>query len=412
MKPFIDTLEHALQCCITKSEIYLEQIKPEIREYISRPDGQYLQGKQEDYIPLRHIFAWTPSFFLGMGFWTYQVKKETKWLKWLHSFSNEYAAKVCHTPLETMHDLGFLYSPYAVALYKATNDSHMKKIALQAAVVLAMRFVPNGSYIQAWGRMDHIIPGYVDQELAKNHFFTQSKGLAIIDCMMNLPLLFWASEETNHPFYKNIAVAHADMTLKYFFREDGSIYHAFRFHEETGQPIGGDNYCGYAIESHWARGTAWAIYGFISAFSYTGYERYLNAAVDLSLQFIAKSEDDGIPVWDFKLPQHQPAAACGSKPWTDWDYTNPANKSRNRDTSAAAIAASAFYEILKFKKEPAIQCAMDHILMTLATKYTNYEPPIPGILKEQNGQGVYTIFGDYFYMEALCKKLYGFESIW
>ena len=91
-----------------------------------------------------------------------------------------------------MHDLGFIYSPYAVMLYKITDDEKYKNIGIAAADALIKRFIPNGGYIRAWGRMDDVIPDYVDAQLAKDHFFTESRGLSIIDTMMNLPLLFWA----------------------------------------------------------------------------------------------------------------------------------------------------------------------------------------------------------------------------
>lgn len=168
-----------------------------------------------------------------------------------------------------MHDLGFIYSPYAVMLYKITDDEKYKNIGIAAADALIKRFIPNGGYIRAWGRMDDVIPDYVDAQLAKDHFFTESRGLSIIDTMMNLPLLFWASETTGHPVYKNIAEAHIKTTLSHFIRPDGSVYHAFRFNTETDEAIGGANYCGYGVESHWARGTSWILYGLANAYGYT-----------------------------------------------------------------------------------------------------------------------------------------------
>jgi len=130
---------------------------------------------------------------------------------------------------------------------------------------------------------------------------------------MNLPLLFWASETTKNPFYKRIATAHEDTTLKYFIRDDDSVYHAYRFDEETGEPIGGANYWGYSIESHWARGTAWAIYGFNIAYHYTNKKEYLDISLRLSRKFITLCEEDGIPIWDFRLPNDQPALYQGEK---------------------------------------------------------------------------------------------------
>lgn len=125
--------------------------------------------------------------------------------------------------------------------------------------------------------MDDTVPAYVSSELAKDHFFTESRGLAIVDCMMNLPLLFWASEAEGNPRYAEVAKAHADMTLRYFVREDDSVCHAYRF-DEDGMPLGEENYCGFSKGSRWARGMAWAIYGYAICYSYTKDKRYLDVS--------------------------------------------------------------------------------------------------------------------------------------
>ena len=229
------------QKLITKIENNMEKIGSDLREFKSSIDGNYLANREEA-IKIGHIFNWTQSFFVGMALWSYLDTKNKKFLEWAESFKDSYKRKVFDTPLETMHDVGFLYSPFAVMLYNITGDEEYKEIGIKAADVLAMRYEPKGGYIRAWGRMDYKTPEYVDSGLAKDHFFTESKGLAIIDCMMNLPLLFWASEVTGHPFYKRIAMMHADTTMKYFIRDDYSVKHAFRFSESTGEPLGETNY--------------------------------------------------------------------------------------------------------------------------------------------------------------------------
>lgn len=407
------SLEKAFDMAIQKTGNNIAKIGSDLREFPAQHDGDYFKPPREKYIKLSHIFNWTQSFFLGMAFWAYRATGDRKYLKWMNSFYDDYYKKVFDTPFDTMHDLGFLYSPYAVALYKLNGDENMNKIAVRAADVLAQRFVPNGGYIRAWGRMDGVIPDYVDAKLAENHFFTQSKGLAIIDCMMNLPLLFWASEATGHPFYKNIADEHAKTTLKYFIRDDLSVCHAFRFDEETGEPVGVESYCGFGRESHWARGTAWAIYGFAIAYSYTQNEKYLDVAYNLAKRFIQLCEKDGVPVWDFRLPADKPALYSGGKAeWLDWDVSNPENKKYNVDTSAAAIAICGIYEIMRHRQDSYLSEYADKTLLTLAEKYTDYTPDVPGLLKCQNGNMTYACFGDYFLMEALAAKIYGHERVW
>ena len=365
---------------IKKIDRDIEIIKDDLREYCGNKEGLYF-NKREKSIKLSHIFNWTQSFFPGMAVWAYIYTKDSKYLKWINGFYNEYYDKVFKTPLETMHDLGFLYSPYAVAMYKLTGDQNMKKIGVKAADELSKRFNPKGGYIRAWGRMDNEIPSYVDRELAKDHFFTESKGLAIIDCMMNIPLLYWASEVTGHPYYRRIADCHAETTIKYFIRDDYSVCHAYRFNEETGEPVGEANYCGYGIGSYWARGAAWAIYGFIIGYRYTYNKKYLDTSLKLAEAFIDQCGADA-PVWDFRLPP---------------------GKEKAIDTSALAIALCGCCDIIKYTSSRKIREFIDNAYEILE-KNTNYDQNINGMLKNINGQGIYASYGDYFLVEALSRK--------
>ena len=317
---------------VKKIKNNIRKIGSDLCDFPGCEDGNYLKNK-ECAIGIGHIFNWTQSFFVGMALWAYIETEDKEFLDWAEQFMPEYRAKVFDTPMETMHDIGFLYSPYAVMLYSITGKEEYKNIAIKAADVLAMRYEPKGGYIRAWGRMDYKIPEYVNKELAKDHFFTESEGLAIIDCMMNLPLLFFASEQTGHPFYKRIAIMHADTTMKYFIRDDYSVVHAYRFCEETGKPLGEANYCGYANGSHWARGTSWAIYGFSIAYNYTHKTEYLDTAMAILEKFMFECEGK-IPEWDFRLP----------------DFAE-----KNIDTSAAAVVICAILEIEKHKTNEKLQ---------------------------------------------------------
>ena len=354
----------------------IEKIGGDLREFPGARDGDYLKNR-ERALPIGHIFNWTQSFFVGMALWAYQDTGESTFLDWAAQFKQSYADKVIKTPLETMHDLGFLYSPYAVMLYNITKDDAYREIAVRAADALAMRFEPKGRYIRAWGRMDGKTPDYVDAELAKDHFFTQSRGLAIIDSMMNLPLLFWASRETGHPFYARIAACHADTTRSLFIRPDNSVMHAYRFSEETGEPLGEANYCGWSHGSHWTRGTAWAVYGFAIAYRYTRREEYLDTAVRLLEGFMAACEGR-IPVWDFRLP---------------------AGEEQALDTSSAAIVVCALKELQKIKADTRFP-RWEAQLRSSLRDYINDDEEVMGILGEQDGAHVYAAYGDYFLIES------------
>ena len=365
---------------LKKIEKNIEKIGADLRDFPGVEDGNYIKNK-DTAIQIGHIFNWTQSFFVGMALWAYKDTGDKKFLDWAVQYKEAYRDKVFKTPMETMHDIGFLYSPYAVMLYNITKDEEFKEIGLKAAEALAMRYEPKGGYIRAWGRMDYKTPDYVDAELAKDHFFTESAGLAIVDCMMNLPILFWASEVTGHPFYKRIAMMHADTTMKYFIREDYSVMHAYRFSEESGKPLGEANYCGYANGSHWARGTSWAIYGFAIAYNYTGKAEYLDASMKLLQKFMAECDGD-VPVWDFRLPN---------------------DEEKFVDTSAAAVVLCGILEIERHKTNKYLQ-KYKKVLRDALEKYIDYDEDVMGVLKEQNGLHLYTSFGDYYMIESYMKE--------
>jgi unsaturated chondroitin disaccharide hydrolase len=230
---------------------------------------------------------------------------------------------------------------------------------------------------------------------------TEQDNMAIIDCMMNLPLLYWASLESGDQKYHAAAVRQADTTLKYFIRPDDSVFHAYRFDLKTGQPIGGDNYCGRSVDSHWARGTGWAIYGLALSYRYTRDKKYLEAALRLARKFNQELNGDVIPVWDFKLP-------AGEKPL--------------RDTSASAVVACGYQELEELGAADAlITRTKKSLLQHLCTdQYLNFDEACPGVLRDgqvgANGPGTaanaYMTWGDYYLMEALAKELFQANNLW
>ncbi len=348
-------------------------------------DGRYFQCSPRE---LKHVFSWTQGFWTGMAGISYEITGDREYLKWIYSLYGQFYDKVHKYCLDTMHDLGFIYSLYAVMMYKLTGDEKMKELGISAANCLAMRYVPQGHYIRAWNRMDGQIPDYVDEELAKDHFFTESDGLMIVDCMMNLPLLFWASEETGHPFYKSVAISHIDMAVKYLVREDYSIIHAYRFHPETGEPMQPENYCGYGVDSYWARGTSWMIYGLVIAYKYTGKEEYLDLFEKITAKFIESCEADGIPVWDFRIPEEV---------------------SHAKDTSAAAVVCCGITLYQRYRSNEVFSSYVEKTMDVLANQYFNSSLDVNGLPRESNGRNVYTSYGDYYFLEALAMRERGLE---
>lgn len=378
-------LQKAYDLCVTKTRNNIAILADHPKTYSFDPDGDYAQWPEGFF----EIGNWTSSFFTGMALIAFESTKDFDFLKQVNRLSGVYADKVNREALsvDTMHDLGFLYSLYSVALWKITGSTEHRAIGIKAAEELAKRFVPKGEYIRAWGRMNDDRDEYA--------------GLAIIDCMMNLPLLFWASQETGNEYFKQIAIKHADTTAKVFIRSDNSVCHAYRFDLDTGKPAREDNYCGAGIGTHWARGTAWAIYGFAMAYRFTKDERYLEISQRLAKKFLSLLDDEIVPLWDFKI------------------------QTELRDSSAASIAAAGLYELssLSVKTNNYAEQA-DRILHKLAKDYVDYNEKIHGVLsRAQVGNGIdveknvksrnaYTSWGDFFLMEALARRLRNQPTYW
>jgi unsaturated chondroitin disaccharide hydrolase len=370
----------AFDVCLLKTRGNIKRLADNPKSYAWAVDGNYFNFQEGFY----EIGNWTSSFFTGLALLAWRETEDDYFLKQVLRLAPCYREKVFTRYMDTMHDLGFLYSLYSVALYKLTGDQRHREVGLRAAKVLAQRFHAKGNFIRAWGRMDT----------------DEFDNLAIIDCLMNLPLLHWAAQETGDKEFRDIAVRHADTTLKNFIRADDSVYHAYRFDLRTGRPLRGDTYGGCAVESHWARGTAWAIFGFALSYGYTRDPRYLDASVRLAREFMANLDDERVPLWDFKLT---PAAP------------------RIRDASAASVAICGFQELLKHRAgDRQLQAATEKLLLRLCSEdYLDSNPNCPGIQKNgmvgdghKMGKNAYTIWGDYYLAEALSRQLGLGESWW
>lgn len=363
----------AFDLCVQKSRTNIRRLADEPKSAAWAENGNFFDFKEGFF----EIGNWTSSFFTGMALIAWQETEDEYFLKQVQRLAPYYLEKVFAQHRNTHHDLGFLYTLYSVALYKLTRDEVQQATALRAAAVLAMRFNERGDFIRAWGHMDT----------------TEHDNMAIIDCLMNLPLLYWASRETGDKKYHDIAVRHADMAAKYFIRQDGSLYHAFRFDLKTGKPIGPENFCGRGTDSYWARGAAWAIYGFALSCRYTQNQKYLDAALRLSKKFISELDGEVVPVWDFRLPPGSQAV---------------------RDASAAVVAVCGFQELAKHHAADFDVLKAKHKLLDrVCSDYLDFNLDCPGVLKSAYGdKSAYSSWGDYFLMEALARELFGFDGYW
>lgn len=314
---------------------------------------------------------WTTGFWPGILWIMYDMtgKEHYKEAAWHWDITlEEWFVK---DTVELHHDVGFQFLSTAVIKHKITGDKDAFRRGIEAANFLAARFNPVGNFIRAWNEDKH--------------------GWVIIDCMLNISLLFWASEVTGDPRYKHIAIRHAETTMKYGVREDGSSYHILSFDAENGEYIEAFGGQGLAPESTWSRGNSWALYGFANAYRNTGDIRFLNVAKRTAHYFIASLPEDLVPYWDFRLESLE---------------------GQPRDSSAAAIAASGLLEIadvVPVGEKQLYAGAAERILKSLTENYATWEQPEhEAILLHGTGSGtsfidVSLIYGDYYYVEAIAK---------
>jgi unsaturated chondroitin disaccharide hydrolase len=290
------------------------------------------------------------------------------------------------------HDIGFQFLHTAVADYRLTGNEESKVLGLHAANLLAGRFNPAGNFIRAWN--DDNGKGLdVDSD--------NKSGWIIIDCLMNLPLLYWAGEETKDPRFAYIANQHVHTALRTIMREDGSCNHIVILDPETGEVQGIPGGQGYVTGSSWSRGQSWAIYGFALASLHTGRREYLDAAKRAAHYFIASVAADGyVSVADFRAPKEP----------------------RIWDTTAAACAACGLLQIAELVPENEKALYYDsgvRMLSALAEKHCDWSLETDGILRDgtvaywiEDGRQVPIIYGDYFFVEGILRLMGKSFLIW
>ncbi len=342
---------------------------------------------------LTNKYDWTSGFFAGTLWYAFEgskdsnLKKEAiKWTEKLEPLKN----------FTKHHDLGFMmYCSYGNA-YRLTGNKKYKDILVQAATSLSTRYSEKTGSIKSWD----VFGSWRDK--------TRYNFPVIIDNMMNLELLFFASKETGNPYFKNIAVKHAENAMKNQVRPDYSCYHVVCYDPETGNVLSRETAQGYADNSTWSRGQAWGIYGFTMTYRETGDKRFLHTAVKMADYYLnhANLPSDKVPYWDFNANQkgYTPSVRSRAK-------ETPVNY---RDASAAAVTASAMMELSTFKgvdsrkyRDAAITIV--HSLSSPAYKAKAGENG-GFILKHSVGSiahhseiDVPLIYADYYYLEALNR---------
>lgn len=334
--------------------------------YLSE-NGRYEEDKAET-----DIYWWTNGFWPGM---LWQMYKATGLEK--YRTAAEEVEKKLDAALEGYeglhHDVGFMWLHSAVANYRLTGNTGSKTRGLHAANLLAGRYNPRGKFIRAWN--DDCI------------------GWIIVDCMMNIPLLYWASKITGDPRFSFIARDHADTVLRHIVREDGSCNHIAKLDPENGELLETPGGQGYEPGSSWSRGQAWAIYGFALSYRHTKDQKYLNAAKKIAHYFIANvAMTDYVPLVDFRAPR-EPVL---------------------RDTTAGTCAACGLLELAESVGEPEKPLYLNaavQILKATDRRFCNWNPGEDSIVgngtvayfSDSKGHAVPIIYGDYFFVEAILR---------
>lgn len=359
------------------------QIKEKMKIVAERSKGKVpyttVAGVFDDWTE-KNICWWTNGFWGGMMWQLYYTTKD----RVFRNIAEELEKKLDNNLMDADrmdHDSGFKWLTTAVANYRLTGNSESRNRGLLAADNLAGRFNPMGNFIRAWN----------DSEGC-------NAGWAIIDCMMNLPLLYWAFEEKKDPRYLHIATRHADSVEKYFIREDGSANHIVEFNPMTGDYVQSLRGQGAAVGSSWTRGQAWALYGFCLSYRHIkkvhGFleksKHYLDTAKKVADYFVAHIPENNLIPVDFCQP-----ADCA------WE-----------DSTAAAIASCGLLELAKHVSVEDSHRYHDsalRLLTALEKERCRFDLDCDNILEKctaayHDKQHEFSIiYGDYYFIEAIWK---------
>jgi unsaturated chondroitin disaccharide hydrolase len=319
---------------------------------------------------------WCSGFWPGILWYAYDYSKDSVYLNAARNYSEslEFLSK---TPAYD-HDLGFLLMTSIGNGYRLTKDSTYKKVLLDAADTLATLYNSKVGTLLSWPR-----------EVENNGWPHNT----IMDNMINLELLFWAAENGGSHRLYDIAVSHADKTMKNQFRSDFTSYHVAVYDTIDGHFIKGVTHQGYSDQSMWARGQAWAIYGFTMVYRETKDPKYLDFVQKVADVYLSRLPADGIPYWDFD---------------------DPAGKAAPRDASAAAITASALIELSGLVRDNSISkkylADARNMLSSLGSDAYRAGAANTAFLlhstgnKPKNTEIDYAIiYADYYYIEALMR---------
>ena len=327
-----------------------------------------------------NVSGWNTGFWTGILWHAYELTSDEKYKNVALGQIPSFKKRIVERLGVDHHDMGFLYTPSCVAAYKLTGSAEAKEAAILAADNLISRYKEKGEFIQAWGPIND----------------PKSYRL-IVDCLLNIPLLYWATSVTGDMKYEEIAVKHFNTTVGVCCRDDASTFHTYYFDPETGAPTKGVTAQGASDSSAWARGQAWGVYGPMLTYTYKKFDSALTVFKATANYYLNHLPADYSAFWDLSF--------------TDGD-------DEPRDTSSDAIVVCGLLEGIKYMEDSdplkaIYKNAINRIMNSLIDNYLTKDiPEANGLLlhatygkPQKNGVDEMNIWGDYFSMEALHRML-------
>ena len=365
-----DFARQALDYCLCQTERSLEELNP--YDFTLSPRNIAPGDSVWHQRPVSQEL-WTEGFWPGILWYAYEYSNDDQIRKAAEGYTQALGF-LSQIPAYD-HDLGFIiFCSYGNA-YRITGNPQYKQVILDTAERLAQLYNPKVGTLLSWPRE---VPNFGGHN-------------TIMDNMINLETLFWAAENGGRQELRDIAISHADTTMKYHFREDGSCYHVAVYDAESGEFQRGCNHQGYSDESMWARGQSWAIYGYTMCYRFTKDQRYLDFACKVTDVYLDNLPEDLVPYWDFR---------------------DPCIPDVSRDASAAAVVASALLELSQYVPGEKGKDYHSKAVQMLQSLYENYRSGDvnPAFLLHSTGHrpagseiDYSIVYADYYFIEALLR---------
>ncbi|WP_276165787.1 glycoside hydrolase family 88 protein [Zobellia alginiliquefaciens] len=363
-----------LESAIDNCESQLETSVPKLTDLTKHPRLIETNEKEWKEVPNGRL-VWTSGFYPGILWYMYDLTKDEKWkteaIKRTEVFED-------YKTITEHHDIGFMMFPAFGNGYKLGDKKEYKDILLTSAKSLVSRYNPKVGTIKSWSNKMH--PRW-------------QQHITIIDNMLNLELLFWAAKNGGDSELKDIAIKHAETTMKNHFRDDYTSWHVIEYDSITGSVLNHHTKQGYADDSRWSRGQAWGIYGFSMVYRETGDKKFLDFAQKLSDRYLELLPEDYVPYWDFDVPNLE---------------------KEERDASAAAVVASGLLELSTFledttQKQKYYNAALKMLSSLSSENYSGVGKANSFLLHSTGAKSlgseidVALIYADYYYIEALDR---------